>query len=129
MPDEPILSGPTLPQSRLIVMDGRLVRRTADNKTLSEITLSSIKDIIIRSRTEWGAITFGLIFIGLGTVCKLYIATDLLAWSLCVILGLIGLLALIGSRQLYMVVKTTDGDATFELQDPRLDAEAFALTV
>jgi len=110
-------------------MDGRLVRRTADNKTLSEITLSSIKDIIIRSRTEWGAITFGLIFIGLGTVCKLYIATDLLAWSLCVILGLIGLLALIGSRQLYMVVKTTDGDATFELQDPRLDAEAFALTV
>jgi hypothetical protein len=119
----------SLPKTKLYVSDGRLVRQSPTNQTVSEIALDSITDISVRMETDWPVIIFPLGLFVIAGACKWFLHSVAIGWLLCIVLAILGLLSLLGLKRPLLTVQTRDGQVTFEVKDTFPDAEAFTLSI
>lgn len=121
--------GISLPKTKLFVSDGRLIRRSSTNQTVSEIALNSITHISVRMETDWPVIILPIGLFAIGAACKWLVSSPTIGWLLCIGLSVVGLLSLLGLKRPLITVQTQDGQMTFEVKDTFPDAEAFTLSL
>ena len=119
----------SLPKTKLFVSDGRLVRQSPTNQTVSEIALTSITNVSVRMETDWPVIILPIGLFVASAACKWFINSSGIGWLLCIVLAIVGLLALLGLKRPLLTVQTTDGQVTFEVKDTFPDAEAFTISL
>ena len=120
----------TLPQSMIMVSSEVLVKRIADGKVISEISLQTVRDVAIRNEPDWSGVAIAAFLFLVALICKAFIPIVWLSWISSIVIFIFGALIVVGGvARPVLWLSTKDGDVSLEIKDPKTDAQAFAVAL
>ena len=119
----------TLAKTRLHLVSDRLVRRSKKGDTVSDIPVSSITEVSLRMVIDKVTLTIGCVLLASAIACRVYITSQAVSWAVAIPLFLCAVLGMFGSYIPVLRLMTRDGEVSFEVSDPRDDAQAFAIAL
>lgn len=119
-----------LPQSRLSIEDGYLIRRhPKTGQVVGKHRLTDLDSAEITTRWDPLAIVIGAALLSGAGFAKLNIESAGWSWGTCVTLGVLGLLMVIGSYQTLLQIALGGETACYDLFDDPTDCQGFVMTL
>ena len=123
---EPVLA---LPQSRIELLDGHIVKMGKNNIPIARHPLREISDIDVQRPIDpFGVTMFFASLVG-AALCRLYFPSVTWGWVGAIFFGIVALLSLLAIHKDQIRIKCNDGTVTYPLMDNCEEAQGFALTI
>ena len=118
-----------LPQSGLKAKDGALHKSTKKGDLIARHAFIDISKVtLLRKIDPTGPATL-IICGGLAAVCKIFIPLAALAWTSCIIFGIIALFSLLKFRKTELRLECSNGTVAYDVLEPPPEAQGFQISL